>query len=256
MRYLLVLLGVIGLLIAKEPIQKEEGVIDNVVVGGGIYTQSQPYGDAKALVTPTPVIFFDNSLFYVRWVRFGMYFAGAKKENYSWGLSLSVQPRPFGYESSDAKILQGMNERDTSWEGGVALAFKADDTFVEFLVFRDLLGKSEGTIARAELGGTYEMGDWSFYPSVLAIWHDEKFNNYYYGVKQEEEIAGVRAAYNAKAGFDYAAQTYVKYAFNPQWHALFNFRADYLNTQIRNSPIVSDKTMVSGMLSLMYSFNF
>jgi outer membrane protein len=52
----------------------------NVTVGFGPYLQSEPYKDTKNLLLPSPVIFFDNALFYVRWSRFGMYFLGEKKK--------------------------------------------------------------------------------------------------------------------------------------------------------------------------------
>ena len=53
---------------------------DDTYIGLGPYFQTQPYKDADPVVLASPVIFFDNSLFYVRWTRVGMYFYGQKGE--------------------------------------------------------------------------------------------------------------------------------------------------------------------------------
>lgn len=243
------------ILLAAEGIEKEERVKDTLTIGGGGYIQSQPYEGADPMVTPTPVIFFDNSLFYIRWVRMGMYFAGEKKENYSWGASITLQPRPFGYKPKDATILNGMDERETSWEAGLALAFKHEKFFFETILVHDVLDRSNGSVIRAELGTDYKTGDWSFYPSILAVWHSNKFNDYYYGVNNDESSL-FRPAYTAKADIDYAAQTYINYAFNKHWNTLINLRADYLSAQIRHSPVVDDNLMLSGMVSLIYNFEY
>ena len=222
-------------------------------LGAGPYVQSQPYRHADPVVTPSPVIFFDNQLFYVRWTRVGMYFMGDSSDDFSWGASLTAQPRPFGYESDDSSALDGMDERKTSWEGGLAIAAEYKKYFAEFLLVRDLLDNSNGAMARAEFGATLKTGNFSFYPSVLAIYRSEKFNDYYYGVKPEEAAAG-RPAYAAGSGVEFALQSYIKYDINENWHALVNLRADYLSSETRNSPIVDDRFMYSGLVSAMYSF--
>ena len=222
-------------------------------LGAGPYVQSQPYRHADPVVTPSPVIFFDNRLFYVRWTRVGMYFMGDSSDDFSWGASLTAQPRPFGYEAGDSSALDGMDERKTSWEGGLAVAAEYKKYFTEFLLVHDLLDNSNGTVARAEFGATLKTGKYSFYPSALVIYRSKTFNNYYYGVKPEEAAVG-RPAYSAGSGVEFALQSYIKYDISENWHALVNLRADYLGSETRNSPIVDDIMMYSGLVSVMYSF--
>ncbi|MBU0631612.1 MipA/OmpV family protein [bacterium] len=221
-------------------------------VGAGAYIQTQPYTGADATVQATPVIFFDNHLFYVRWTRVGMYILGDSSDDLTWGVSLTAQPRPFGYKSSDSKTLNGMN-RDTSYEAGAALDIIYQDTFFNVVFFQDIYNKSNSYIARAEIGQHIAIDDFDFYPSVMAIYHADKFNDYYYGVKQSEATLN-RPAYSASSSIDLSFQTYAKYTFTKEWSALLNFRADYLGKAEQNSPIVSDKYMFSGLISAMYRF--
>ncbi|WP_345992028.1 MipA/OmpV family protein [Sulfurimonas sp. HSL-1716] len=219
-------------------------------IGAGPYIQTQPYKGADAIIVPSPVIFFDNGIFYVRWTRVGLYLFGNSKDNFNWGISLTAQPRPFGYKSSDSAILEDMN-RDSSFEAGPALDVEYKNTFFSAVFFHDILNRSNSYIVRAELGHHLAMGKLDFYPSIMAIYHADKFNNYYYGVRQSEATAS-RPAYSPSSSIDLAFQTYARYAFTEKWSALLNFRADYLGKEEQNSPIVSDKYMFSGLISLMY----
>jgi outer membrane protein len=239
---------------AKEkPVSIEDPIIakDRAFVGGGFYLQSQPYEDTDGFARISPVVFFDNELFYVRWTRLGMYFMGGK----NWGASITVQPRPFGYETNDSSTFTGMADRNSSWEGGLSIAGKNDLGFAELSFFTDLLGNSDGSLLRFELGKKISSNKWTFVPSILAIYFDEKFNNYYYGVSQNEATAA-RAFYTAAAGLNLAAQSYINYDINKNWHLLGNVRADYLSSGITGSPIVGKSYMLSGLISVMYSFEY
>ena len=258
MKRLSVLLGLLLCLtttvIAKDkPVEIKEPIIkkDTAFVGGGFYLQSQPYKDTDGFATISPVIFFDNELFYVRWTRVGMYFLGGK----NWGMSITVQPRPFGYQTNDSSTFTGMADRNTSWEGGLSIAGKNDIGFAELTWFTDLLDNSDGSLLRLELGKKISKNKWTFVPSVLAIYFDEKFNNYYYGVRQNEETVN-RPFYIAGAGLNLAAQSYINYDINKDWHVLGNIRADYLSSNISDSPIVGKSYMLSGLVSVTYSFDY
>ncbi len=226
-----------------------------LIIGAGPYVQSQPYEGADDLILPTPVIFFDNKLFYVRWVRVGMYFMGQSGEEFSWGASITAQPRTLGYESSDAPILEGLEEKKSSWEAGVSLAMEYQTYFAEIVFFHDILDASNGYIVRAEVGDSIRHGDWSFFPSIMAIYHSDSFNDYYYSVQSDEAIAG-RPAYEADAGVDFGVQSYINYAFDKKWSAIVNLRADYISDVTYESPLVDEHYIYSGMVSLLYTFEY
>lgn len=220
-------------------------------VGAGPYIQSQPYRGADPEVLPSPVIFFDNRLFYVRWARVGMYFYGGE----NWGASVTAQPRPFGYRAKDSPALAGMAERQNSWEAGFAVAGRNDIGFAELTYFHDILDRSNGSLVRLELGTSISSGRWLHVPSVFVLWFSDSFNDYYYGVAEDESTAD-RPAYRAEAGVNFAIQEFVMVHLSGDWFASAEVRADYLDSTIRSSPIVGDQWMLSGMISLLYRFTF
>ncbi len=248
MRYILILLLVFLSLNAEDKKQK-------ITIGIGPYIQTQPYKGVDDIVLPSPVIFFDNGILYIRWTRAGVYFLGEKNDDYSWGFSLSVQPRPYGYVSKDSTTLEGMSERKNTWEGGLAFSTQIDDAYLEIMILTDLLHKRDSWIAKAELGYEFKLGDFSFYPSILFIYQSSEFINYYYGVKEEEKTS-FRAAYTPGSGVDFAAQTYINYPLTKNLATLINIRADLLSSKVTDSPIVDDKYIYSGLLSLIYTFEY
>ena len=132
MKYIIILLFIITNLFSQE---KQE-----VTLGLGAYVQTQPYANVNTVALPSPVIFYDNGIFYMRWTRLGVYFLGEETEDFSWGFSLTAQPRPYGYEASD---ISGMNERKDTWEGGLAFSAKTGDAYIEIMTLSDRQQKSE-----------------------------------------------------------------------------------------------------------------
>jgi len=250
MKYILVLLLVLSTLNAAESKQK-------VTIGAGPYFQTQPYKDAQTIFIPSPVIFFDNSLFYVRWSRAGVYFLGDKKDNYMWGFSVTAQPRPNGYKASDSPYLTGMDTRENTLEGGLAFSAQYDDIYIEVMALTDLLDRYDSWILKTEIGNKYSLGDFSFYPSLIIVYQSDKFVDYYYGIK-ESEVATSRytSAYNPKGGFQLGAQTYINYPITDNWAALVNIRADKISQDSANSPLVDKEYIYSGLVSLIYTFEY
>ncbi len=249
MKYILILLLILSQLTAKDKQQE-------VTIGAGAYMQTQPYKNVDAIVLPSPVIFFDNGVAYVRWTRVGVYFLGDKQDDFSWGFSLTAQPRTYGYKSSDSSYLAGMDERKTSFEGGLAFSTQLDKTYLEIMALTDILDRHDTWIIKAELGRDYKFGKLSLYPSLIAIYNSSKFMDYYYGVKSSEAIVSIRDEYKADAGLQLGAQTYIKYPLTDSLSAFINLRVDKLPQEATDSPIVSDDYIYSGLASLIYTFKY
>ena len=246
MKYILLLILVTSTLLSSENKQQ-------ITIGAGPYFQTQPYTGVDTTVLPSPVIFFDNDLFYVRWSRAGLYFLGDRNEDFSWGLSLTVQPRVYGYDSND---IQGMDKRENTWEGGLAFSAKKSDAYIEIMALNDLLNKYDSWIFKSEIGYDIKYGKFSFYPSIIAIYQSKKFVNYYYGVTQSEASNRGENEYSPGSGIQLGAQTYVKYPLTKKLSALVNLRADRLPSGAHSSTIVNDKYIYSGLASLIYTFEY
>jgi len=249
MRYIFILLFLFLQLQAQDEKQK-------VTIGLGPYFQTQPYKNVSTIVVPSPVIFFDNSLFYIRWSRAGMYFLGDQKKDYAWGFSLTAQPRPYGFKASESVTLKGLNDRYNTVEGGLAFSAKYHDTYIEIMGLTDLLDRYDSWLVKTEIGDKYILGDFKFYPSVIITYQSDKFVDYYYGVTQEEASRSSYTYYKPSGGFQIGAQTYISYPITEDFSAFFNIRADRISNDSASSPLVDTHYIYSGLVSLIYTFEY
>ena len=250
MKYILILTLLIFSLHSQEETKKQK-----VTVGLGPYIQTQPYKGVASLLVPSPVIFFDNGFFYVRWSRAGMYFLGDKGDEFSWGFSLTVQPRTYGYKAEDSKYLKGMDDRDSTFEGGLAFSASYNDIYIETMLLTDMLVRYESWLFKTEIGNEFALGDFTFYPSIIVVYESDEFVNYYYGVK-ENEVSVDRALFTPGAGWQLGAQTYIEYPFTDKLSGLVNLRVDRLPTSALNSPLIESDYIYSGLVSLIYTFEY
>ncbi len=244
MRFLLIILLLLTQLLAKE----------NFYLGVGPYIQTQPYKGLSSRLYTSPVIFFDNKIFYIRWSELGVYIAGESKDNYSWGLSIAAQPLTLGYRANRSTELNGMSNKNNTVEGGLELDVKYKNLLFSLTTFHDLLGNNNSYDGHFQIGTTLHVKKITFYPSILITYYTKHFNNYYYGVTKNETRSW-RPFYQASGGFNYACETYIKYPLTKKLQILSNFEIQYLNKSIQNSPIVNSAYIYSALVSVIYKIS-
>lgn len=242
MKYLIIYFLLISKIIAQD-----------ISIGAGVYTLTQPYENVKNVVIPTPVVFFDNSLFYIRWSRAGIYFFGEENKDYSWGFSLTTQPRVYGYDSSD---INGMKTKKNTWESGLAFSAKSNNSYIEIMALTDLFDRYDSWVLKTEVGHLFRVDKFTIIPSIIAVYQSSDFINYYYGVSQEESISSKYNPYKANKGLQIGLQSYINYPINDEFSALVSIRADRLSNEATDSPIVTKKYIYSGLISVLYTFNY
>lgn len=228
---------------------------EKLTLGLGAYTQTQPYKGVDPLFTPSPVIFYDNSLLYIRWTRGGIYFLGDKTEDLSWGFSLTAQPRPYGYKSSDSSYLAGMQTKKNSLEAGLAFSLQKEKLFFEVMLLSDPLYEKKAYVVQSELGYSFEIGALTLYPGAMLYYHSRAFNEYYYGVGANE-AKSQRDLYLPGGAFSFALHSYLSYPLSPKLSVFAQLKAHTLSSEAKKSPLTQDKAIYSSLLSLIYTFDY
>jgi len=227
-----------------------------ITLGLGSYIQTQPYLHTDTVIIPSPVIFYDDGLFYIRWSRAGIYFLGDRGENLSWGFSLSVQPRVQSLDPTSSDILDGIDEKKSTFEGGLAFSLAYKDFYIESMLLTDILDHHDAWMFKTESGYDFKYGDFKFYPSLILIYQSSNFLNYYYGVTKEEENSSIFNSYNTSSGIQVGFQTYIKYPLSENLSTLLNIRVDKLPKTVKDSPLIETDLIYSGLLSLIYTFEY
>lgn len=235
-------------------------------LGGAVISKQRPYKgidddengvdrDVKAI----PFIYFENE--YVRVFGPGI---DLKLPSYKMSasqqldFSLVGQFDFSGYDDDDiddTPILTGMHERKGGFWAGAKVEWHVDDIVdvsAEWLA--DVSGHSEGK--RFSLGVERI---WSFderfmlTPRIKAIWQDEKYIDYYYGVRSDEVRAG-RAAYKGDSGMNLEFGARGTYMFNKQHSVFLDLEVTRLADEIKDSPLVDRSTENSVLFGYMYRF--
>ena len=149
--------------------------------------------------------------------------------------------------------LAGMGTRDSGIDLGLAYRLRRPWGTLRAELVRDVGSASRGTEAR--LGYSYEWrsGPWSLRPDVSVSLRDAKLNNYYYGVRANEAMAG-RPAYAPGAGTQAQLGLYGSYDVSERWRLLAGVSATVLGTSVKNSPIVQKRVLPALYIGAAYDF--
>ena len=216
--------------------------------------RQQPYAGAGTKTQGIPLIYYENR--YVRVLGAGAELKLPKVELGS-GSSLSFGLRakygPGGYEPSDAPILEGMQERKGSvWLGaGVTWHNEIVDVSAEWL--GDASGKSKGQQFRIGVQRDFRAGSFTLTPRIAANWLDNKYVDYYYGVRTEESRAG-RPAYLGASTVNTEIGLRIGYAIDRRQSVFVDVSATQLGKQVKNSPLVDRSNQTSLSAGYLYRF--
>ena len=223
-------------------------------LGAAIIYKDKPYRsyDNDEKVQLAPLILFEGERFYFRGNNFGWKFINQD----DFELSVRAELRNDGYESSDSPVLVGMDDRDPTLDGGMAMtwrpgggAFSLDLTAVG-----DLTDEYDGYEVRAGAGYVTSVGPWALRLGAHAVFQSEDLVDYYYGVRASEALPG-RPAYSADEETNFRLQAITAYTFaESAWTLYVGGRYEFLGDEISDSPIVGDDKQWMGMVGFTYTF--
>jgi MipA family protein len=225
-------------------------------LGLGAISQQQAYVGIDRENIAIPVIYFEN-----RWVQLFGPWLDIKAPELEWSqdqkLSSGVRTQLFGfngYEAGDAAILNGMEERKSGIFAGPFVKWSNPLVDVSLEWMLNASGNSKGQRMTLGLERQFHVGEHlMFTPSATATWMDEKYVDYYYGVRNSEARLG-RPAYVAGGTMNADFSLRTDYMFD-QHHAVFGmFQYTALGSEIKDSPLTgrSGETMV--LMGYMYRF--
>ncbi|MGF7000789.1 MipA/OmpV family protein [Paraburkholderia sp. GAS32] len=217
-------------------------------LGVGAGFEQAPYKGYGTKFSPIPLLFFDD-----KWVHAVGTTIDLKIGTWD-HVSVALRGKYAlgdGYKSSDAPILNGMQDRNGAFWFGPALAWRTGygDLTGDFLT-----GGNKGQMASLDFGKTFSFGKLSIEPHVGAEWLSRKYVDYYYGVRASEARPG-RAAYNGTSTFDTSVGARFDYHFTRHQLVSFDIGVEHLGSGITNSPLVGKRYIPQGKIGYLYQFN-
>lgn len=224
-------------------------------LGLGMLSRQKPYADVDRDNKVVPLIQFENEHVFIFGPVIGLKLPRFDiSDTQKLDFSLVAKYDGSGYESNDAPILDGMKERKGGFWAGAKVEWTTDiaDLSVEWLA--DASGHSDGQRLSFAIEKTWRFGhQLMLTPRVGATWFDEKYVDYYYGVRSGEVRSG-RPAYAGESGVGAEVGLRGIYMFDRQHSLFLDIEASSLPKEIKDSPLVDSSTENRVFLGYMYRF--
>lgn len=227
-------------------------------VGIAAISNQKAFKDIDRDTMAIPVIFFENRYVNVfgPFIDFklpGVEFSEEQKLNFS----LPLQYGLGGYDKDDIRdtpILNGMDRRKGGFWAGAKVEWENPWVNVTAQWLTDISGKSEGQRVSVGIGRNWVFGD-SFLisPRLVAIWYDDKYVDYHYGVRTHEARID-RPAYSGEAAVNIEYGLRGIYRFDMKNSIFLDVGATSLASNIKDSPLIDSSTENQVLFGYQYQF--
>ena len=227
-------------------------IADELTIGMGGMVSIRPYKSYKTLWTPFPIVYYEGKYAYVRG-----FTAGVKLINLGF-LEISAFAE-YDYSSfdpnytSDNQLRKLSNRRDSA-SAGMGAQLITPFGMLHASGARDILGHSNGFTGIIGYMNSIEFGPLELIPATGVLWSDSNYNNYYYGVNDDESRKSGLNSYNAGGGVSPYVKLTINYSLSSSWEILCGGELEFLNNTTKNSPMVNKTSIYSLMLGLSYTF--
>ncbi|MFW2177051.1 MULTISPECIES: MipA/OmpV family protein [unclassified Moraxella] len=205
-------------------------------------------------VTFMPQAFYDNNRVYIEGAEAGMY--GYKDAQNEWRLTLGYDSRQFNPEDATKAPLKGLDEREWSVMAGSSYMRITPYGGFKVQAETDALGRNKGTGVKLAHLSKFKLLDdkVTVYPELGLQWFDDKYNNYYFGVSQQESTKSGVAKYQADSSVSPYLNVSASYAITPKWSAFISQNVEWLSDEQKDSPLVEDNINSKTKIGFNYQF--
>jgi len=218
-------------------------------LGATVGLERKPYRDFDDKAQALPFVLHES-----RWVRLVGPTLDLKLlsgDAVSFGLRLRYAGD--GYEADDSPFLAGMAERKSSfWLGGAA-SWRTSWATLSAEALADASRESKGTRVSLGIERRFGAGDFDFTPRLAVHRVDDKYVDYYYGVRTGEATAA-RPFHTGKSSTNVEAGLRMGYSLAPRHKLSLDLNTTRLGSGIKDSPLVDRSRQDGTRLVYLYLF--
>lgn len=220
-------------------------------VGAGVVGRSSPYvGSDTTVLQPIPAITYNGER--LQWLgpnlRFGLAGTGW------WRLAATASYRIGAYEEDDSEALAGLGDRDSTLMAGLGMRFDVPGGLRLTVRYEyDILDNIGGGSAIARLSKGFQAGWFRLTPQLQVNWLSQELANYDFGVPADAATAE-RPAYDTGSALSYQVGFGTFIELSEDWRIFADIAAEFLPSEITNSPIVADDHVIKGFAGITYVF--
>ncbi|TXT36288.1 MAG: ORF4 product [Comamonadaceae bacterium] len=232
-----------------QSVRTDGGAESQWSIGLGAASVQKAYRNIDKENSAIPLLGYENN-----WVSFSISKLDVKLyANQSLSLRFRARYANEGYQSSDSPYLAGMDERQGGfWVGGAAI-WNNDIANVTAELLGDASGNSKGARVKFQVDRRFGLGSLGVTPRLGIEWYDQKFVDYYYGVKAPEARVG-RSAYQGDSSSSVEAGLRVDYSPVRQHTLFLDFGVTQFGAAIKGSPLLEKSSQSKTSIGYIYKF--
>lgn len=250
------LLSLLALLVPLTASAATDTLLDLLAIPGSaglgamLRSEQSPYKGGGVSNDLVPLYLYEGKKVFLHASRVGLKLVDEPR--YRFDLFLDYRFEGFPYDRTPAS-LAGMSIRRASTDLGMAYRYRSDWGNLEAEILQDTDNVSKGSELRLGYNLDWQSGRWHLRPSLTLSRRNDKLNNYYYGVRQDE-VTTLRPEYMPGAGTDLSLGLYGTYELSNRWRLLGGVGVNLLDAKVRHSPIVRDGAQPTVMVGAAYDF--
>ncbi len=223
----------------------------SVGIGAASRIEHSPYLGEGTRGDLLPVYLYEGRRFYLHAYRAGIKYEPVPTQRFD----LFITHRFEGMSSQSLPpALAGLSRRDTGVDVGASWRWQGRYGALSGEFLHDALDASRGAELRLGYDYDWRSGRLRLQPQLGIAWRSARLNNYYYGVSDDEAIAG-RPAYRAGAGFNSSIGLFASWDITPNARVFGSLGLTRWSNEVRASPIVEHRSQLTGMFGVMYDFS-
>jgi len=220
-------------------------------VGVGAIVTKNPYKGIDTESHAIPLFLYRTDRFSL----FGPMMSYSFFKDDDWEISALAKMRFEGYEEDDSRFLRGMDDREWTLELGGACSKTFSLGKLTADITGDILDEHRGyeiNLAYShDFRGALKIHALSVTPSIGVNYRSPQLNDYYYGVRAREVLAG-RPEYKVGDTIGLIAGARINYTLSKNLSLMGLISFEWLGDEITNSPIVDEHHLETFLLGIIY----
>lgn len=217
--------------------------------------QSTPYSGGESGATVFPAIAYQGEKLVLRGPFADYYLVGSERALPSVSITVGLGPNQLEVDG-DATLL-GIEDRNGSVLGGVKVAYAIWGGTISASLTTDLTNEHQGQRAllawqRPVLSATNRR--WQLFAGAELEYLSEDYANYYFGISDTEANQSRFSTYTSGSVIQPSLTLSGYYNISENWQVIGNLGWQFLASDIKESPIVDQSGVPTGLIGIIYNF--
>jgi outer membrane protein len=217
--------------------------------------QASPYIGGESGFLLVPAVAYEGEKLKVRGPFVDYFLIDEGREGFAFALTFALGSNEL--EVDNDPILAGIDDRDSGLLAGV----RAEHPFMKgrasLSLQTDITNKSQGqraTVAWSRPFFSPNPRKFIFTAGIELSWESKDYADYYYGISNQESLNSIYNEYKVDSVVQPSLTFGGYYNFTEKWQVIYNLELQMLSSDVKDSPIVDQSSVASGVVGVVYNF--